>query len=354
MENLRKTYYDPTAPGAFGGLDKLHRAIKNIKKDYVKDWLTGERTYTLHKPYRKRFKRNRIMADGVDHIWGADLADMSKYANENDGYRYILVTIDVVSKFVNAVPIKRKTTEQMISAFEKIFDKGRIPTKIHTDLGLEFVSHKMSAFFKEYDVITYSTFNFSIKSSVAERALKTLKNIMHKMFTYTGNHRYVENLPKIVSAYNDNYHSSIKMTPNEASKPKNAKKVYGNLYPPQQPIKASDLEVNDHVRILRTMQTFDKGYEKKWTEEIFTIYRVYPTPIIVYGLKDLNGEKIVGKFYRQEVQKVKKPETYRIREVIKTRKRRGNPKEYLVSFIGYPSPQFDQWVTDLYEDGSPS
>ena len=46
---------------------------------------------------------------------------------------------------------------------------------------------------------------------------------MWKQFTVQGNTQYLDMLPKMVKEYNNTKHSSIKMTPIEASKKKNLK-----------------------------------------------------------------------------------------------------------------------------------
>jgi hypothetical protein len=63
----------------------------------------------------------------------------------------------------------------------------------------------------------YSTNNEG-KAVVVERFNRTLKQIMWKKFTINGNQKWVKILPEIVEYYNNKIHSSIKMTPNEASK----------------------------------------------------------------------------------------------------------------------------------------
>ena len=70
----------------------------------------------------------------------------------------------------------------------------------------------------EKNVITrYSTENEE-KSSVCERCNHTIKTKMWKQFTVQGNTQYLDILPKILEQYNNTEHSSIKMTPVEASK----------------------------------------------------------------------------------------------------------------------------------------
>ena len=61
----------------------------------------GQDTYTLHKPAHRNIKRNRVIVGGgggIDEQWQMDLADMQSLKQYNDGYRYLLVCIDVIFK----------------------------------------------------------------------------------------------------------------------------------------------------------------------------------------------------------------------------------------------------------------
>ena len=59
----------------------------------------------LHKPVRKK---GRVIVNHVDEIWAADLVDMQYYSRTNKGYKYILMIIDVFSKYGWAEPLKNK------------------------------------------------------------------------------------------------------------------------------------------------------------------------------------------------------------------------------------------------------
>jgi hypothetical protein len=87
----------------------------------------------------------------------------------------------------------------------------------------------------------------------------------------------------------------------------------------------------------------------KLEEEIFTIVDRYPTYPLTYGLADLTGEHIRGKFYEQEIQIVTKTDddVYEVEKVLKTRKRSGKV-EYFVKWRGYPD-KFNSWVTDVIQ-----
>jgi hypothetical protein len=107
-------------------------------------------------------------------------------------------------------------------------------------------------------------------------------------------------------------------------------------------------ETGDRVRIVTYRHVFRKGYLPNWSQEIFEICEKYPTYPVTYGLKDLAGEPIKGKFYEQEIQKVvKTDDVYEIEKVLKTRKR-GGKIEYLVKWKGYPD-KFNSWVTDVFQ-----
>ena len=47
-------------------------------------------TYTLHKPARRHYKRNRVIVGGIDELWQMDLADMSSTSlllhRQNENY----------------------------------------------------------------------------------------------------------------------------------------------------------------------------------------------------------------------------------------------------------------------------
>ena len=49
----------------------------------------------FHKPVKRKIKRRRVIANGVDDIWSADLVDMQWSSRENKGFKYLLNVIDV-------------------------------------------------------------------------------------------------------------------------------------------------------------------------------------------------------------------------------------------------------------------
>ena len=259
---------------------------------------------------------------------------MQAFAKTNSGVRYLLTVIDVFSKFGWIVSLKDKSGKSVATAFKQIFSEGRIPKKIWIDKGKEFYNRDVT----DLGVELYSTENEE-KSCVVERWNRTMKEKMFKYFTANSTRRYLDILDDMVDRYNNNRHSTIKMTPTMASDPKNKTIVFANLYGDQvyHRLAKPKFAVGDRVRITVKKGQFEKGYTPRWTEEVFTISHVQYTDPITYRIRDDNGEEIQGTFYERELQKTTQ-EIYRIEKVIR---RRGNRS--LVKWLGYPD-SMNSWI----------
>ena len=185
---------------------------------------------------------------------------MQQFRNWNKGYRYLHVVLDLFSKYGSIVPLKDKKEETVTEAFKNIFKEGRKPQYLWTDKDKEYYNKHMRELLEKENVPLYSTENEE-KSSVCERWKRTIKTKMWKQFTVQGNTQYLSILPKILSQYNNTKHSSIKMTPVEAST-KNESTVYFSLYGDMEQLSSKPkFKVGDKDRISRhKRKVFDKGY----------------------------------------------------------------------------------------------
>ena len=173
-----------------------------------------------------------------------------------------------------------------------------------------------------------------------------MKNKMWRMFSANNNTVYWDKLDKLVDDYNNTYHSSIKMSPTEASKKENEKQVFANLYSDEIYLKPKNpkFSIGGKVRMSKyKRRVFDKGYTPNWTEELFVIDKVMLTKPVTYYAVDLLGEKVEGSFYEKELQKAKQ-QTFRIEKIIR---RDNKKKKALVKWKGY-SDKFNSWVS--YKD----
>ena len=320
----------------------------------VAEW-SNELADELHKPIRKKFKKRRVFASGVDAIWAADLVDMQSLSRVNKGYKYILMIIDVFSKYGWAIPLKTKTGVEVTRAFANLWQKQKPPPqKLWTDKGKEFYNKPMKDLLKKHHVQIYSTENEE-KSSVVERWNRTIKRIMWKYFTANNTSEYIKVLPDIIHKYNNTYHRSIKCSPTIAREPSSYQHVFNSLFDSDEKrstssssssassiVKPPKFKVGDRVRIVKKKNIFEKGFTPNWTEELFTISAVKRTQPVTYTLADTKGESIQGTFYEQELQKTKQ-EIYRIEKVVKKRKRNDGTQEVYVKWKGYNN-NFNSWI----------
>ena len=293
-----------------------------------------------------------MFASGVDAIWAADLVDMQSFSRTNKGYKYILMIIDVFSKYGWAVPLRTKTGAEVTRAFAELWKHHqKPPQKLWTDKGKEFYNKPMKDLLKKHHVHIYSTENEE-KSSVVERWNRTIKRIMWKYFTANNTNKYIKVLPDIVHKYNNTYHRSIKCSPTTAREPSSYQHVFDSLFgggggggdKRSTASKPPKFKVGDRVRIVKKKNTFEKGFTPNWTEELFTISTVKRTQPVTYTLADTKRESIQGTFYEQELQKTKQ-EIYRIEKVVKKRRRNDDDRtqEVYVKWKGY-SNDFNSWI----------
>jgi transposase InsO family protein len=336
-QTLKRHYYDPSRPGAYGGVFK-HPEIGTKK---IKEWLSHQDTYTLHKPLRRRFQRRATITGGINHQFQADLIDMRMLRKYNGGASYLVTCIDVFSKFAWAIPIKKKTGKALAEAVRKIFTT-RKPINFQTDKGSEFVNKTFLKFLKDEGVHFFTTENEDIKAAIVERFNRTLKEKMWRYFTKTNRLRYIDVVDDLITNYNHSYHRSIRMAPVNVNL-SNQERVWNTLYEHGDITYRKVFNEGDRVRIGQSRNTFKKGYTPSWTEELFTVSRVNATTPVTYVLKDDSGEEVKGSFYKEELQKVGDKKVYRVEQIIQERKGVGG-KEYLVKWFGY-NPSFNSWIS---------
>lgn len=214
---LHEIYYNLENAGSFLGPDKLFRYVRKdgkyvISKYKIRKWLQKQEAYSLQRPLRRRFKRNKIMVTGIDDQWSADLMDMNKFANYNDGFTYILVVIDVLSKYLWMRPLKNKKGVSVANALRDILLEGRVPKRIRTDKGQEFRAKEVQQVLKDHK-ITHLYAQNETKAAIAERVIKTIKTRIYRFMTYKQGYDYINKLQTFVKSYNGTYHRTIGMAP---------------------------------------------------------------------------------------------------------------------------------------------
>ena len=357
---LHKIYFDPRHPGSFQGPGRLHSVVMREKKyqipmSKIKKWLQDQESYSTHKPLVRKFKRQRVIVTGMNDQYEADLADLQKLKRHNDGYTFLLVVIDVFTRFLWVEPLKNKTEASVIQGFKNIFDRGKKPRRLCTDRGNEFCGKASEKFFDDENIEHWASHNQEIKANYAERVIRTLKSALWAYMRSQKKYRYIDVLQDFVASYNNTEHRSTGLRPSEITEGEVERSLWWHLYKPKTPYVPKKVRrrtaflysVGSHVRISHSSKTFERAYDEKWSTEIFVISRRFIRQgIKKYKVQDIEGEPVTGSFYEPELQLVKFSEDreYQIEREIRS-VGTGRRRRTLVKWVGWPE-KFNSWITE--------
>ncbi|KAK3108623.1 hypothetical protein FSP39_011981 [Pinctada imbricata] len=360
---LREIWYNPRHPASFAGPNKLYEVVKREGKykiglNKIKDFLQNQDGFSLQKRVRRKgFKRRRVIVQGIDYQWEADLADVQNISKFNDGINYLLIVVDIFSRYLWVRPLMDKKAKTVLEAFKYILSGPRSPKTIRTDKGSEFTNKLLRQYFEKEGIKIFYALN-ETKANYAERYIQTLKKRLYRYFTNFQKYEYKDILQDMVQSINETPNRSLNgRTPASVNK-KNEDEVRLDAYIARRKEDKSKIKgkkskptpyrfkIGDQVRITHLKRVFQREYDQTYTEEVFIVRdrRRSQEGIPIYRLKDMMDEPIQGSFYASELQKVSKDENtiWRIEKIVKKRKYRGR-QEALVRWLGWPQ-KFDSWV----------
>ena len=212
MEALKKLYYDPSE--GFLSAEKLYeKAIdmgidikrKDVEK-FVRKQPGSETTVEKRKP--KYF--SSIYVDAVRDEYQIDIMVYNRY--QFNKYKYILMVIDVHSRYLQVEPLTSRYLSKIVEALDNICKRMGYPKVISCDN--EFNKNLIYEFGRKHDV----EFKFSDpediqKNSIVERVNRTIAGLLQKWRTATKNRDWVKVLPDIIKNYNNTKHRTIKAIP---------------------------------------------------------------------------------------------------------------------------------------------
>lgn len=255
------------------------------------------------------------------------------------GVQYILVAIDVFSKYVCLYPLRNATTQ---SALKKMLDNyvprmGK-PDKILSDNGTQFSSSKWRIALEKEDIAVCFSSVRHPQSNPAERVMRELGRHFRTM-CHDRHTRWARCITTIEKLLNTTVHSSTGYAPCELHFGQKATDEIQKIikFPPGDPLPHNIIVTRAHENILKN---FKKRREKQKTvsqveikEGDFVLLRVprlsnaldkvtrkffhlYEGPYRVtkvvapnaYQLSDIKNEKIMGTYNRSNLRKYKYPD----------------------------------------------
>lgn len=275
--------------------------MKNYYNDPVK-----EETYRKEITKRvlpQKEKRRKWKGYSQNVYWAADLIDFSNLSNYNRKQKYILIVMDIYSRYVFAEHLKSKSTSDLKTAFEKIFNQAinpitneiEYPNFLAFDQESGIMSADMKTYLQSKNIDTYNPMG-KHKVSPVERFIRTFKEDLSYYFT---NHRYnwIDHYQDIVNAYNHKKHSSLYKKKDHLS-PETIQSRQDDYKEKEIPAhlskkdKVAQFDIGDHVRF-----KINKGHYKlakrslknNWSEDVYAITDIDRSTLpIGYRIKAIN------------------------------------------------------------------
>jgi hypothetical protein len=270
-KKIKEIYYDPKK--GFINANKLYEKLKNEgykipKKDVVK-FVNSQTVNQIFKPIKANKKFSSYKANYPRHIYQIDIMIYDRYVYNK--YKYILVIVDIYSRYANARAMTNKTLPNIIKKYNEMIEEMGKPYKLQADNEFnkkEFINNL------EKDETTYHYFqaNEENKNALVERFNLTLARILQKIRTVTKNYNWASYLSDVIENYNDTIHSTTNKTPKSIFFEGEYNEQEYNVIEPV-------FKVNDTVRIINKKKTFDKGDKLKLSADI-------------YKIESIDGEKI--------------------------------------------------------------
>jgi len=310
-ENLLKVlFYSPSTSTT--SIQKLYDKVKHrgISLKQVRDFVNRQEAHQLYKHHKRIKHYFPIVAKRKFEILQIDLADLSDIASANKGIKYLLVCVDVFSRFALVTPLINKTAKLIIPAMNEIINLTHVKI-INCDNGSEWTSKEFKKLTNNHNVeIKYVEVGDHHKLGIVDRFIRTLRESINKYMILQNTTKYIDALPDIVYNYNNSLNRGVKAKPNEVKdEDKNIIALTNQKYNKalQEEIK---FNISDRVRHIVNKKTFDKGSLPKWSK---TIHTIVDKSGHMYKLDN-------GKLYKYyELQKVNEVEQIPIVRTTKTR-----------------------------------
>ena len=368
---LTSRYYDASRPGAFTSVSKLYQAIKKENKydipfERIREWGQKQDAITLNtRPIKKNKPIRKVITGLSNSLWDCDLMQLNqeRFVKANAGYSFVLVCVDILSRFARVAPLKSKSAKDVVLGFDKVLkDVDYRVGSIRCDRGKEFTCQPVKDLMKKHSINLYFT-NASTKSNYAEIFIKNLKRRLFRLFQHRSSYEYLDKLPDVIRSYNTTTHSSIRMAPADVGE-ENEKEIWNRTYFPPADYKKAfreaantkrikkkkktfEFAVGDEVRVSYLKEPFSRDYDEKYSGEVFKVRkRRLDQGIPIYFLTDYGGDEVKGAFYERELKKIifDRNALFKIDKVLKKRKINGRPQS-LVQYQSWPK-KYAEWIDD--------
>lgn len=130
-----------------------------------------------------------------------------------NGNTFLLVVLDIYSKFVHLHPIRKATSNAVVKFIEEnVFMIFGVPNVAIQDNGSQFISQNYKNLLKDYDVKPWFTAFYHPQANSVERPNRVIKNAI-RAYIKNSHKEWDNNIPQIGCAIRSSIHDSTKYSP---------------------------------------------------------------------------------------------------------------------------------------------
>jgi len=205
--SIKEIYEAAGRPGVAKFRDAAKRRGVQLTVKQARDFVQAQSVAQVFAPAPR--SEGKVTSPELNARWQADLVDYkTKSPEKNEGYRLVLVCIDVFSRFLYTEPLKTKEAAEVAQAFERVLRRARAsPKELSTDSGAEF-KEAFSEMLRRRGIAQRLKEQIN-HLAVVDAAIRTLKDTLKKDMTAKSNDSWLKSLPAAVKAYNGNSHSAV-------------------------------------------------------------------------------------------------------------------------------------------------
>ena len=152
----------------------------------------------------------KVVSYRINEILSIDVASMDKIAQHNNGFKYLLVAVDDLSRYLRVQPLRTMYSKDCVEAFKQMI-KTKQTEKVLTDKGTEF-KENFKTFCENKEIHLYTTEN-ETKSEYAERNIRSLKNNSYRFLEEKWSWNYIKKLLIFVNIINSRVNRVTKLAP---------------------------------------------------------------------------------------------------------------------------------------------
>src|SRR5690242_12507209 len=209
-EIIKRAFYDPQ--NGLISARNLYRKLKpnnpKITLKLITEFIKNQVTTQVHTAKKIPLNEyNEIRAPGLGEFQ-LDILDLSNYARHNNGFRYILVVVDIYSRYSFIKPIKTKAGSVVLEAMKSIEKEIRNhKVKLWSfvmDAGSEFNNNAFNSHYSNVKMYRKSP-EIHNSTAIVERRNKYIRDVLQKYFTSYNILKWANIIQKINTNINNTY-----------------------------------------------------------------------------------------------------------------------------------------------------